>query len=97
MDKNTNHNTDSIPEELNLFGEPRTIPAKWDVSSIMDVPKVSDNGRPKEVHDSQPSADSDDDQRSHIEGTGFFDDWYLGTYLDLDMEDNPNRRFWCAY
>jgi hypothetical protein len=95
MDNKDNDYPESYPNDLNLFGEIRTIPACWDVSSIMDRPKISNNGWQKLANHSIESSGFEQDQTFHGESTSTFDDWYLGTYLD--MENDPYPSFWCAY
>ena len=95
MDQNYNHNTESTSEELNFFGELRTIPACWDLSSIMDNPDISNNGRPKQANTTHESSGGEEHQHPHNGGMIAFEDWYLGPYLD--REDDPGQWSWCAY
>ena len=95
MDQNINHNTESTSEELNFFGEIRTIPAHWDLSSIMDKPNVNDNGRPKLANTAHESSAVEEHKGPDNEGMSTSEDWYLGPYLD--MEDDPGQWHWCAF
>ena len=101
MDINTNHNTDPASEEMNLFGELRTIPAQWDVSSIADNHRSLNNGRVNMAN--YVNDDSENEKGSpreyvdtiNYESSITFDEWYLGAYLDMD-NDTP-QRYWCAF
>lgn len=95
MDQGKDNNYESGSRGLNFFDEIRTIPPCWDLSSIMETPHASKNGRLKTVDPDAGISDFDEHQYSMGEHIKTFDDWYLGAYLD--MEDNPGPWNWYAF
>ena len=101
MDNNTEYQADSTLNEMGLYDELRTIPRGWDLSSLMDTPNSSNNGKYRMDHSIENASGCEDGYyRSNKisispENSTNFDEWYLGPYLDL--VNDPDQMFWCAY